>query len=146
MELRYLALQGRQCTAKVWDDATAEVGDIGTDCCGCRFNRCAYALHLHVEQQILVDSRSDAFVDLLNDVGKHSMRCRWSAIWVCQASLFAIKSWRFCWVIDRLVANFPIAMEARCYPSIICVIVLLVSLRVSIHDLSSLLTTPNSLR
>ncbi len=67
MEFRYLALQRCQSTAKVWDDPTAEVSDIGTNSCGGRFNRGAYALHLRVKQQILVDGHRDAVANLLND-------------------------------------------------------------------------------
>ncbi len=67
MKVRYLALQRRQVTTEVRDDATTEVGDVGTDSRGCRFNRSAYALHLRAEQQILVDGCHDALACLLND-------------------------------------------------------------------------------
>jgi hypothetical protein len=67
MKVRYLALQRRQGTTEVRDDAIAEVGDVGMDSRGCRFNHSAYALHLCVKQQILVDGCRDALSYLLND-------------------------------------------------------------------------------
>ena len=67
MKVQHLALWGLRGTTKAQDDATAEVGDVGMDSHGCRFDCSTYALHLRVKQQILVDGCCDALAYLLND-------------------------------------------------------------------------------